>query len=567
MLNSLLSSSTQKQVVGVSLTPGIGLEVVLYDKNKNTVLKYGRKKVDYNFSTREISDTNEFKSALSSLVQELGIGPKTASFLVLPNVYFDFIEIPSQLSNEETKNAILSRAEDFYLFKKVEPVSGWCPVANLNDPTQKKLAYTSFQKNTVDNFKDIFNDIGLQLIGIESAYSATIRGLFSIGALDDIIHERESWTAMIINTNSFTLMHFDADNLLDCSEVPVAIKSFSTEEAYAAIASSISQRLDNFSCSKLYVISQTDDICAATLKNQLEFEKEIYTIDSNKFSDKPIAEVSQIAGDFRADAMTLASIGASCIKTDFPLIINVLAEDLNASLGVYATVPIMGMMVDITSELILKLAIIIALVIVVVFGSIFVILSIINNNISEKISSMSSEITDIQQNITAMSQTEEKQEIDMSQIINQVAQINVKAIKFFDSIASDIPKNIWLTRYYNLNGDKVIIRGVAENITDVYEYFKNLKIVSPESDIKLTELKVFTGKASEADLIKGLDINSEKTRLYIFEISTSDTSLNVKPQAPEKRPDEASIIIKALPAPDEAAGGVEQLSDQVKPTD
>jgi len=59
MFTNLLSTSTQKQILGVSLTPGIGLEAVLYDRNKNVVLKYGRRRVDYNFSTREIQDYSQ----------------------------------------------------------------------------------------------------------------------------------------------------------------------------------------------------------------------------------------------------------------------------------------------------------------------------------------------------------------------------------------------------------------------------------------------------------------------------------------------------------------------------
>ncbi len=560
MLNSLLNT-TQKQIVGVALTPGVGLEATIYDRNKNSVLKYARKKVDYNFSTREINDITEFKSALGALVSELNIAPKSSAFMVLPNVHFDFVEIPSQVMDDGIKEAILSKAEDFYIFKKEEPVSGWCPVANINDPSQKRLAYTSFQKSTVDNLKDVFNDVGLQLVGIESAYSATVRGLHSIGLLNDVIQRRESWTAMIVNTNSFTLMYFDADNLLECSEVPIAIKSFSTEEAYAAIASSASQRLDNFLSSKLYLISQTDDICAATLKNQLEYEKEIVAIDSNKFSDKPVVDVLQIAGDFKADALTLASIGASCIKTDFSLVINVMADDPNANLGVYFTVPILGMMVDVTSDLVMKLSVALAAVCLVVFGSICGLLYLINSNVEEKMSSVQSEIENTKQIIAAESQAEENQEVDMDQIIEQVSQINVKAIKFYDSIASDIPKAIWLTKYYNQNGDRVVIQGVAEKITDVYEYFKNLKIVSPESDIKLTELKVLTGKESEADILKGLSVNTDKTRLYGFEISTDNTTINYQPESGENQPDNTSIIIKPAPA----EGAVEQLSDQVQP--
>ncbi|MBQ8476614.1 hypothetical protein IJ531_06085, partial [bacterium] len=198
MLNNLLSTSTQKQIVGISLAPGIGLQAVIYDRAKNTVLNYGRKKVEYNFSTREIQDYVEFKAALSDLMQEMNVPPKTMAYLVLPNVYFDFIEIPPSIAEPEIKTALLSKAEEFYLFKKEEPVSGWCDVVNINDTSQRRLAYTSFQKNAVDALKDIFSDVGLQLVGVESAYSATIRGLYSVGLIDDVLSERLSWTTMLV---------------------------------------------------------------------------------------------------------------------------------------------------------------------------------------------------------------------------------------------------------------------------------------------------------------------------------------------------------------------------------
>mgnify|MGYP006873200310 CR=1 FL=1 len=113
MLKKLLSSSVQKQIVGVSLAPGIGLEAVIYDRNKNVVTNYGRKPVEYNFSTREIQDYVEFKAALVELMDEMGILPKTPIYLILPNVYFDFTDIPASLENYEVKAATLSKAEEF----------------------------------------------------------------------------------------------------------------------------------------------------------------------------------------------------------------------------------------------------------------------------------------------------------------------------------------------------------------------------------------------------------------------------------------------------------------------
>ena len=65
----------------------------------------------------------------------------------------------------------------------------------------------------------------------------------------------------------------------------------------------------------------------------------------------------------------------------------------------------------------------------------------------------------------------------MNMVIDEVAASNVNAINFYDSIATDIPKNVWLTRYYNQDGSKIAVRGIAASIVDIYEYYKNLRIV------------------------------------------------------------------------------------------
>ena len=576
MFENLLSTSTQKQVLGISLTPGIGLEAVLYDRNRNTVLKYGRRQVDYNFSTREIQNYAQFKTALRDLASELNIAPKALAYLVLPNVHFDFVEVPASVVDSQIKEAILSTAQDFYLFKKEEPVSGWCEVPNINNPSQKKLAYTSFQKTVVDNIKDYFNDVNLQLIGIESTHTATVRGLHSAGFLNDVLSRHESWIAMIVNVNSFTLLFFNADNLESCIDIPIAIKSFSTEEAYSAIASNASERLFGFSASKLFIVSQTDEISADILKNQISYDKEIVAINTNKYSEKPVVEVSESADFKKANSLTLTAIGAANIKTELGLNINVLAEDSDRYMGVYMTAPIFGMLVDVTAELVQKFCYIIAGVCLAVFGIICLLLFLLSSSYETKANDTQSEVSNIENLINAEKQSGEQQEekteeVDMTQVIDEIAQTNVKAIKFYDSIASDMPKNIWLTKYYNLQGDRVVIQGVAENISDIYEYFKNLKIMSPESDIKLTELKVITGDNTE--LLRGLRINENKDRLYSFEISNTSIQYSNSSNQQENGggennsgyTNEGDIIVKPAPAPANSQNPVEETSEQLKP--
>ena len=560
MLN-FLSSGNQKQIVGIALTPGIGLEAVVLDKNKSAILNYGRKKVEYNFSTREIQDYVQFKTSIVELMDEMKIPPKSPVYLVLPNVYFDFLEIPPMISNPEIKTAILSKAEEFYIFKRDEPVSGWCEIVNTEGGSQKKLAYASFQKSAVDEIKEIISDIGLQLIGIESAYSATLRGLFVAGFISDVVIEEASWTAMLINTNSYTLFQMDGKNLIDYSEVPLAIKSFSMEEAYQAIVSSSSQLLSNFSSTNLYIISQTDEICAEVLKRQLQFDREIIAIDSNKYSKKPLMEV-MTATDFNAtNSITLAAIGAACIKTDLNLTLNVLQDDPNASMGVYFTTNILGNNVEVTSSFVDKLTILIIALCAIVFGALIGLMYFIDSQAQNSISDLSSQIQSVDAQINAESQTEKKEEIDMNMVIDEISALNVSTISFYDSIATDIPKNIWLTKYYNKAGNQIAVRGIAESIVDIYEYYKNLRIVSPQSDIKLTELKVVTedSKTEEEDsVIKDLAIDKNSGRLYSFEISNTQIQFNQKNEN-EEGPNENDIITRPT-------GDIEQPSSQMRPT-
>jgi len=549
-------SNNKKQVIGFSITPGLGLEAVIVDKAKNTVLNYGRKKVDYNFSQRNIQNYAQFKNALIELMEEMHISPKSYAYLILPNVYFDFIEITNDTPDSGIEIALTSTSEEFYIFKKEEPVIGWCDVANPMGTTQRRLAYCAFQKSDIDEIKEIFASVGLQLAGIETAYSATLRGLNLVGEIKDAVLMNSSWSALLINTNSFTLFQMEGKNLLECNEIPLAIKSFSTEEAYQAIVSSVSQLLSRNDTSQLYIISQTDDISANALKRIMQFDKEIIAIDSNKFSEKPLLELAAGFDHNEANSMTLSVLGAVDSKSDFDLTLNILTNDPNAAMGVYCTVPIFGKPTEITQPFVQTVAIIAALGCLAVFGSIIGITSMISSSQEKEISKINKEINQLNRKISEAEKVEVKEEeIDMTGIIDEIATDNVTAINYYDSISTDIPKNVWLTKYYNKSGNKLAIRGIAESIVDIYEYYKNLRIVSPQSDIKLTELKVvtnFDGGENNEDVgrfISNLALDKDIDRLYSFVISNTEFI----PSAPiaksvEKAQEEEANILGSAPS-------------------
>ncbi|MBR6299023.1 MAG: hypothetical protein IKR34_07225, partial [Candidatus Gastranaerophilales bacterium] len=127
---------------------------------------------------------------------------------------------------------------------------------------------------------------------------------------------------------------------------------------------------------------------------------------------------------------------------------------------------------------------------------------------------------------------------------------------------------------------QIAVRGIAENIADVYEYYKNLRIVSPQSDLKLNELKVLANDAingnNDANNNSSQDENANKLndkiissllidesdRLYSFEIMNTQMNTGVVTLK-----DETQIITapSASSAENSEEENVEEVSQQMKP--
>ena len=115
-----IGGTEKKQLVGLAVTPNLGLEALVYDKKTDEVVKYGQKFVEYNLASKEMQDPNAFRSAISDLLDELGIIKDSANiFLVLPNVHFGFrsIDDPS-FDDDAIESMILSETSESYIFKK-----------------------------------------------------------------------------------------------------------------------------------------------------------------------------------------------------------------------------------------------------------------------------------------------------------------------------------------------------------------------------------------------------------------------------------------------------------------
>ena len=89
-LNSILSQlgAGSKDTVYLSITPGIGLELIQLDISSRSVKNYAFRPLEYNDSLREPADYDAFKEAVTELFAELKINLKSNVVLNLPMVLF-----------------------------------------------------------------------------------------------------------------------------------------------------------------------------------------------------------------------------------------------------------------------------------------------------------------------------------------------------------------------------------------------------------------------------------------------------------------------------------------------
>lgn len=513
----------KKQIVGLAVTPNIGLEALVFDKDSNNVVKYGQKFIEYNIASREIQDYNSLRSAIGDLFNELEIQKEKANvYLVLPNVHFGFrsIEDPS-IDSDAIESMILSDASESYLFKQSEPQSAFVDLNARTGANSKYIAHSSIQRKVVEEIQDACMDIGVNIVGIEGSTSAIPRGIALTGLVDDVVQENQNWDILLVNPNNYAIFQMSGSRILDYIEVPFAIMSFEGEEVYTALSSAVQQYLPNYPAKRLVIVSQTDNVSAELLKTAVIFDEEIVAIDSNKFSEKPCAKIAPSVIEQTALSMSPSALGASTPKKGGFATLNVMGDMSYDGVVTYGVLEIGDKEIELNSDSIMKFSILISgallVLTLIVCGLFFGIASFFGAKAGElqtRIDTLNTEITELEKSVAA----------GITTLIKQISENNKIAINYYDSLSTDIPSHVWLTYYINKDGKEVGIEGFSLDINDIYEYFKSLKMLAPNSDIKLNKLEVFQeetqNETSDADdVVLHSEDNSPKP--FAFEISNT----------------------------------------------
>lgn len=503
------------QTVAISVSASNIIEMICVDKNLRMITNYACKELKYNNAIREIISYDDFSQAVQDLFVELNINPKNCNVILnIPNVHFAFTSLPLVLPTDQISMAISSEIEEMYLFKRHEPVISWNTVTENEETEKRYIVFGAVQENTIQNIKDIFEEIGAKLIAIETANSSMIKGIVYSGILDDEIENDETSNILLISSNSYSIFCMQGDKLVDYYDEPLAVKSFTSDEVYVAISSAAGSALENYPAKNLLIVSETNEVSAELLCRKINFEGKMKFLDRNMYSDQPFMETSNDVLAKYVPSITLEAVGAAVYSYEqFPVKFNFIASGDSDS-GEMLTISLMGHDYELPKKSILNLSAVVAVAIFCLLFIISILISLYEKKLVTETSAMSDEFVTKSAKLKPTSESEDNVN-EIYNVTKEVSDFNLKEMALLEGIGSEIPEDVYLTFVSCDSDGAVTIRGKSTSSESIYAYVKGLKTKFP--DITIKELKLAMGEETSGGTIYSFVIMSPEAERKLME--------------------------------------------------
>lgn len=513
----------KSSIVGVSVTPEVGLEVAQIDFATQTVLKYGIRQLEYDASRREIADLDLFKEALQDLFFELQIPKGTEVVLNIPTVAFKTNDYPAALDEAQISNAIEEELADHYIFKTVEPAVSAVRLPNASMQFYK-IAYTAAQKQMLIEIALGIKDMGYKLVGIDTSVNSVLNALMYKQRVDVSI---DSWVLLIVDSYCCTIITMNGKNYVDTYEERISIgQVLDDAENYSTVVGTVTPILKNLPSKYLCVVSKTNIISAEVLASKLSYTAPIIHQEANCFSKEAFLELGPEVDEKFANIVSLDIIGAAIYK-DFEQYSDAHFNLFNKSLGdIYTSeqppeIMLGGRTIVFTPQLLIFAFIVVAIVIILpTVGALLYYANLI--------STQQNKMAELNQKVQEINQFLKDNEKVSSDLFDEGDEIrlglahNKNIYSYYTIVGTEIPKKLWLT-HLKLS-DKTTIEGQADNLESVYAFFRSIKDYNPNSDIKLQKLGL-ASKTSFTPIEENVE-NGDNTNSQEFDTDSILTSLN-----------------------------------------
>lgn len=540
---SQFGSSSQDNVY-MSITPGLGLEVIQLDIAAKSVKNYAYRPLEYNESLREIADYEKFKMAVIEVFDELSISRKAHVVLNIPMVLFGSKDLPLLLADDAVTEALTSEVEQSYIFKRFEPIVAWVDSPVQGNGESRRLFYSAVQKTQIENIKAAFNEIGASLISVEISLTSILKALWFADLAEEQFKEGISWNLMIINPTGYSIVAMVGENIVDYYEEPLAIKSFEGEEVYNAINASMQITLMSYPANYLYIISETNLVSAELLSKRLNTESTVATLENNEHKKHEIIPTD--LGILR-DLTTKISLEAIGVATGYhvnlPVKFNFAkagAEGLSDDPNEPVTIRLGDNVFAISPNNAKNLAGIIAAVLLIPALILTMALPFVKKSKQTKARQVQSQLDELNNQIKAL-QNENSMyaNFDVNTEIKKVLLNNRAKLMAYSALGESVTKNLWLTYFMTSDDGKIDIKGQSSSVEDIYKFYTNMKNSLISSNLKIYKLQMPSGSVEDV-------VSSNPASVYDFEI----TNMSAADLAPPAQGGDAGAQSAAQPAQD-----------------
>lgn len=527
-------NSGSKETVYLSVTVGVGLELIQIDTATKSVKNYTYRPLQYNESLREISDISEFKNAVQEMFTELKLNLKSNVVLNLPMVLFGSKELTLMIGDDAVTEALTSEVEQSYVFKRYEPVVSWVDSNISQSGEMRKLFYSAIQKNVIDDIKSALTELGINLVGVEISLTSLLKALCFSGLTSEQMQDGFSWNLMIINQNGYSICSMVGKNLVDYYEEPLAIKSFDGEEIYNAINASVQITLMSYPANSLCIVSETNLVSAELLANRIQADCPITFIENNAFKKQDVLPVSLEVLEDDASKISLEAIGIAVSSVvNIPLRFNFLQsfggdifddpnEPVHVILGTFEF--------DISPNTFRNLSAVIASLFLIPFLILTIIVPITLNKKQSALNDIKNKLENTQNEIKKLEEEQNKtNEFDLNAEVREVLKNNRVKLIAFTALGESVPKNLWVTYFTAKDDGKFVIKGESANVEAIYLFYKNMKDFLINTQLRLHDLEMKSNSVDDA-----VSVDLTQSSGYTFEITNmTDAELNPQAQQPQ----------------------------------
>ncbi|MBQ2645046.1 hypothetical protein IJG14_05700 [bacterium] len=499
---------TSISTVGISVSASNLIEMICIDKTQRMITKYACRELKYNNAIREIINYDDFAMAVQELFEEIKVNPKNSNVVLnIPNVHFSFSTVPLVLPDEQISTAISSEVEEMYLFKRHEPVISWNTISSNKETEKRYVVYGAVQENTIQNLKDIFDELGAKLVAIETANSSMIKGIVYSRILEEEFADNDTTNILLINSNSYSIFCMQGKKVVDYFEEPLAIKSFSSDEVYIVISSAAGSSLENYPAKNLLVVSETNEVSAEILCHKISFEGNLKYLDRNMYADKSFMEISAGILPKYSPIISLEAVGAAAYTYEaFPIKFNFLLS-VDSDISSILTFHILDQDYEIEKQTLLKLSVVAAVIILCIFLLISLIITLVEKRLYKEINAMQDEYVEISSKIDSTKISGDVSNI--YEVSKSIVDENDKEVSILHGLGSEIPSDVYLTSFYCNSGSEVRIEGNSNSSESIYSYIKGLKTKYP--NIKISQLQLGYAEDNPNATVYSFLIESEES--------------------------------------------------------